>query len=137
MPTRNRLPKLLRALAFSTLCLPLGARAVGLLSDELELYLPWVEFQEQVYSATLSAQAGESLVFGLDEIGARQSSAPPGGLALVSEALDVSVPLINYLGELYGATLSHDGTGGFQVASAAPFASAQGRGEVLSHGQSG
>jgi hypothetical protein len=120
------------ALGLLGTCLVPSAHAVGLLSQELTLFLPWVEFQQRTYSALLSAKSGTGLSFALDGIDERQDSAPQGALASVSADLQVTLPLVSFGGELYSATLSPDGEGGFQVASAAPFVAPQARGAVSS-----
>lgn len=108
------------------------ARAVALLSESLTLYLPWVEYEEQTYFALLNPKKNNEFVFQLDEIDEREDGAPSGGLTAVSEDLEISVPLVSYLGELYSATLAADGNGGFMVTNAIPFFQPVGRGIVHS-----
>lgn len=132
MYTKNRLTSFLFVLVLSATCAPSSALAVALLSEELELYLPWIKYQEKTYSAFLSPESGSGLVFRLNEIDGREDSAPPGGVADISDDLGVSLPLVSYLGELYSVTLDLDGSGGFQAASAVPVLVPEGRGAVLS-----
>jgi hypothetical protein len=110
------------------------AQAVSLLSDELELYLPWIAFQQQTYEASLIPGVGDGLVFSLDEFGPRAppSVAAEAALTSVDMELAVDIPLVSFRGELYSAELAHDGDGAFRVAKAEAFASPAGRGAVLS-----
>jgi len=132
MDTKNRLTSFLCALVLSATCVPSSVLAIALLSEELELYLPWIKYQEKTYSAFLSPESVSGLVFQLNEINGREDSAPSGRVADISDDLEVSLPLVSYLGELYSATLSHDGNGGFQFTSAASVLVPEGRGAVFS-----
>lgn len=132
MYTKNRFICFLCVLALSATCVPVSAQAVGLLSEKLELYVPWVEYQEKNYSALLTPANSSRLVFQLNEFERRDDNSPTGGAASISEDLAASLPMVSYLGELYTTTLNHDGSGGFQVTSAAPVLLPEGRGDVLS-----
>lgn len=113
-------------------CILSPARAVALLSEELVLYLPWVEYQGQTYSTLMNPSSNNGQVFQLDGISSRVDSAPPGSLATVNDDQEISLPLVSYLGELYSATLAHGGNGGFTVTRAAPFSLPLDRGSILS-----
>ncbi len=134
MVSRSARKRFLYAMLCCAPWLASAAQAVSLLSDELDLYLPWVAFQQQTYAASLTPAAGDGLAFALDEIGPRAppSLAAEAALASVDAALAVDIPLVGFRGELYSAGLAFDGDGVFRVAAAAPFVSPAGRGEVLS-----
>ena len=132
MSVMNRLRHVLWALVLMGPCLTPSAGAVGLLSEDRTLFLPWVEFQDRTYSALLSTDSQTGWVFGLDDSALRQDTAPDGALALASPDLQVTLPLVSFGGELYSATLTPDGAGGFQVENPAPFVAPQGRGAVSS-----
>jgi pimeloyl-ACP methyl ester carboxylesterase len=132
MYIKNRLTSFLCAFVLSVTCVPSSVMAIALLSEELELYLPWIEFQDNSFSASLIPENASGLVFLQNEIVGREDSAPPGAGANISDDLEVFLPLVSYLGELYSVTLDPDGNGGFQVASAAPVLVPEGRGTILS-----
>lgn len=114
-----------------TLCFPVSTQAIALLSDEFKLYLPWVEFQEQNYSVTLSSASDNPLIFRFDTIAARNDPAPSGALASVSDDLEMTLPLISFNGELYRASLGSDENSHFQIRDAAPIQISGERGAVL------
>ncbi|SEQ85063.1 Secretory lipase [Nitrosomonas sp. Nm51] len=106
--------------------------AVALLSDELELYLPWTEYRGQTYSVLMGAATGDAQEFRLDTAIARKNAAPGTALAKAGEDLTIVMPLVGYRGELYHATLTYDSGNMFQIAHAEPVSATEGRGTPLS-----
>ncbi|MCB1948163.1 MAG: prolyl oligopeptidase family serine peptidase [Burkholderiales bacterium] len=107
------------------------AHAVALLSDEFELYLPWTQFRGQTYSVQMHPATGDNLKFLLNTTVTR-NKASESALANVDDDLTVVVPQVGYRGELYRATLSHDGGDAFRVTHAVPVSATAGRGIPLS-----
>jgi predicted esterase len=107
-------------------------QATGILSEEGILNLPWVGYQERLYSAVLTADESDPLVFALDALMERIAPAPAGGLAQADEDLDVNLPLVGHGGELYSAELGFTEDGRFRAILTEPFASPPGRGEPIS-----
>ncbi|MCB1984531.1 MAG: prolyl oligopeptidase family serine peptidase [Burkholderiales bacterium] len=132
MQTLNQFIYTLRLFILSIICVPLSVEATALLSDELEFYLPWVTYQGKSYSAHLTSENSNELIFQLSGINPLVASAPQGGAASVDDNLNISVPLVSFRGELYSATLNHIGNGGFKVANATPFVVPEVRGAVVS-----
>jgi predicted esterase len=107
-----------------------GVWAVGILSEELVLNLPWVEYQERTYAARLDADDTSSLEFLLGPVAERSTPAPSGGLALADDDLNVDLPLVSFAGELYTARVLSTDSGRFRASDIAPFASPAGRGAI-------
>jgi len=124
--------KFLSILAFLAVCIPVPARAVALLSNELELYLPWVAYQENIYAAQLKAENDGAFKFILNTALLRENYAPESVLADTNNELNLTLPLIGYRGDLYRASLHYVGNNEFQLIDAAPISAAQGRGTLLS-----
>ncbi len=119
-------------LVLSISCNPTPARAIALLTEAFELYLPWITHQGQTHSAFLSLENRKDQVFRLTDSSERKNNAPPGGLARVGDDLEIFLPLVSYQGELYSASLDHIGNNHFQINNAAKISMPEGRGNVLS-----
>lgn len=128
-----RLKSLLRfftALMVVATCTPL--HAVALLSDKLELYLPWTHYRGQTYSVQMNPAAGSVHAFRLNSTTTHDVSTFESVLAIVDDDLTVAIPVVGFRGELYRTTLNHDGGDVFRVTNAAPVSATAGRGVPLS-----
>ncbi|GJL74678.1 MAG: hypothetical protein NMNS02_07840 [Nitrosomonas sp.] len=119
-------------LVFSISYIPTPARAIALLTETFELYLPWVTHQGQTHSVFLNPENRKEQVFQLTDGNERKDKAPPGGLASVGDDLEIFLPRVSYQGELYSASLHHIGNGHFQIKNAARISMPEDRGTVLS-----
>ncbi|SFK24244.1 Secretory lipase [Nitrosomonas aestuarii] len=123
---------LIYILVFSMACIPASARAIALLTEEFELYLPWIMYQGQTYSAFLNPENRKEQVFRLTDSSERENKASSGGLASVGDELEIFLPMVSYRGELYSASLRHNANSHFQIKHAAKLTMPEGRGAVLS-----
>ncbi len=119
-------------LIFLTTCIPVPGHAVALLSNELELYLPWVTYTDKIYSAQMNTQNGNELKFKLLTTRIRRNNATESALADANNTLQLTVPLVGYRGELYRAALHYVGQDEFQLTDASSASYAENRGLLLS-----
>jgi hypothetical protein len=124
-------------IAFSALLTfqPAPASATAILTEELQLHIPWLSLENKVYAVDMTYSAGDN-AFMLSGVAERSTEPPPGAAAQVNLSdLTIHIPLISFQGNLYSADLKYLPSGDrakFAVVGAAPFVSPAGRGNVRS-----
>jgi len=110
--------------------------ATALLSEELQLHVPWVLIQDQVLSVDLSYTPCENDACLTVAGAAERATRPPDGAAAQVNLTDLTlhIPIISFQGNLYSADLKYHQLGDiprFVVTGIEPVPSPAGRGDVI------
>ncbi|MDC8445715.1 MAG: hypothetical protein LV471_07280 [Nitrosomonas sp.] len=120
MPIKKLHSILSKTLLLLLVCMPLPGWPVALLTESFELHIPWINYQNQTYTAVLKAEAGNTQAFQLLTATGRESVDQQNMPASAGNDFNVHMPLVSYRGELYSATMNSDGNGHFRLTDAQP-----------------
>ncbi|MCP5273305.1 MAG: prolyl oligopeptidase family serine peptidase [Burkholderiales bacterium] len=110
-------------MVLSIACASPSAHAIALLSDELKLHLPWrAKSQQPAHSFPSNLKGINNLIFQVAEV------KEPGS---ADEDFEIPWQLINYQGELYGASLKHRENNSLEITSATKMQMPKGRGNLV------
>ncbi len=113
-----------------------NVNATALLSEELQLHVPWVLVQDKVFSVDLSYSPCESGACFTVNSAAERTMQPPDGAAAQVDLTDLTlhIPLISFQSNLYSADLKYYPLGDsprFAVTGVSLVPSPAGRGNVI------
>jgi len=106
MPIKKLHSILSKTLFLFLVCMPLPGSSVALLTESFELHIPWINYQDQTYTAILKTEAGNTQAFQLITATERESADQQSMSASAGNDLNIHLPLVSYQGELYSATMN-------------------------------